>query len=339
VDGSIAISPTGNIAIYGAFTLTGGGGSNLSVFGQAGTTIQSLLFENEVGGSSWSIDSNIEDIAYDAAGNLYAMGKPGSESLVSVYKNGSPTHMDILFQANFTYSSSVDGSIAIAPTGDISIYGAMTGATSLRTYSQSGTLLKEQLFQQSDNPLAWGINNTIEDIAYDSAGNVYAVGKPVDSTQRAIFKSGPSGLLDIQFQTSGFTSTVDGSIAIAPLTAWTLIAGSLIGSDGLPELEGSGTLAASSGNQLRLSHAVPSSLALLFVGLTTVNLPFKGGLFIPAAPFTLPLVTDSSGGVSLAFAMPAGVPQGTELYLQCWQQDAAAIQGYAATNGLKGVAP
>jgi hypothetical protein len=36
---------------------------------------------------------------------------------------------------------------------------------------------------------------------------------------------------------------------------------------------------------------------------------------------------------------PAGVPPGTEIYLQWWVQDSQAVQGYSASNALVATAP
>ena len=40
------------------------------------------------------------------------------------------------------------------------------------------------------------------------------------------------------------------------------------------------------------------------------------------------------GIVSLTTTWPAGVPSGTGLYFQFWIQDAGAVKGFAATDGL-----
>jgi hypothetical protein len=132
---------------------------------------------------------------------------------------------------------------------------------------------------------------------------------------------------------------VDGSIAIKPSTAWTALAGATLGTHGVAELESTGTLSAGPIHTLRLSNAVPNSIATLFVGFLAVNLPFKGGLFIPQAALVLSLGVGADGSVSLPYMVPVGVPSGLEIYMQSWQPDPGATQGYAASTGLKGVTP
>jgi ligand-binding sensor domain-containing protein len=122
--------------------------------------------------------------------------------------------------------------------------------------------------------------------------------------------------------------------------AWTLLGDGLPGAGGLvPELVGSGTLEAGSSNTLTLSDARPSAPAWLVVGLQAVNLPLKGGVLVPDPLLALSLQTSPAGGLALAFHFPAGVPSGTELVLQAWVQDAAGIEGFAASNGLAGLTP
>lgn len=339
VDGSIAISPSGDVAIYGACN-TAGVGSSLKVFNQDGVALKELLFQNGVGSAGAGISLTIEDIAYDAAGTLYAVGKDHLTSPRTIFKEGAGK-MQVLFQETHDYVSTVDGSIAISPTGDISVFGAQSplpGGTSLQTFNQAGTKIGEWLFQNTPGGGSWSINTRIEDIAYDGDGTLYAVGQPNSTTKRTVFKKGAIGM-DIFIEGSGFTSSVDASIAIKPSTAWTPLNGGIFGVDGLPELEATGTLSAGPIHQLRLSHAVPNSIATLFVGFSAVNLQFKGGLFIPQVALVVSLATGADGSVTLPYMVPVGVPPGVEIYLQSWQPDPAAFQDYAASNGLKGITP
>jgi len=110
-----------------------------------------------------------------------------------------------------------------------------------------------------------------------------------------------------------------------------------VGISGVPQLSGSGTLAANSLNQITLANAAPSSPATLVFGLSAINAPFKGGTMVPQPFLTVPLGTNALGAVTLPFAWPANVPAGLAIYFQYWIQDGAATLGYSASNGLKGV--
>ena len=50
------------------------------------------------------------------------------------------------------------------------------------------------------------------------------------------------------------------------------------------------------------------------------------------------LPTSPSGTLTLPFNWPSGVPAGLPLYFQFWISDAGAVAGFAASNGLKGLA-
>jgi hypothetical protein len=119
---------------------------------------------------------------------------------------------------------------------------------------------------------------------------------------------------------------------------WTKVGHALAGSNGVPSLHGSGTLAAGSHDAFHLIGARPAAAAGLFFGLTQVLAPFKGGTLVPAPLLILPLFTGPTGLVDLAFVMPA-VPPGLALVTQVWIADPQAAHGFAASNGLVGVTP
>jgi hypothetical protein len=121
---------------------------------------------------------------------------------------------------------------------------------------------------------------------------------------------------------------------------WTGMGSGLAGVSGTPSLIGSGTLVAGSGNAIDLANAAPSAPAGLFIALSSTPVAFKGGVLLPV-PFlaVLSLATSAAGTVPLPFVMPAGVPTGTQLWLQWAVQDAAAVQGVALSNAIRGIAP
>jgi hypothetical protein len=115
----------------------------------------------------------------------------------------------------------------------------------------------------------------------------------------------------------------------------------LAGVSGDPALVGMGDLGPGSSNTVSLSNAAPAASSGLITALSSSPTPFKGGTLKPF-PFLLDpilLTTDGAGALDLAFSMPAGVPAGTELWVQWAVQDAAAVHGVALSNALLGVTP
>ncbi|MFT7464398.1 MAG: sulfatase activating formylglycine-generating enzyme [Pseudohongiellaceae bacterium] len=130
-------------------------------------------------------------------------------------------------------------------------------------------------------------------------------------------------------------------VATAPAgDAWTDQGCALPGVSGAPLLVGTGTLAGGSANTVELSNGAPVALAGLFLALSSTPVPFKGGTLKPV-PFLPPVFvnTSAAGGISLPFVMTAGLPVGTELWVQWGIQDSAAINSVALSNAIKGVTP
>jgi hypothetical protein len=110
---------------------------------------------------------------------------------------------------------------------------------------------------------------------------------------------------------------------------------------GVPSLTGEGDLSAGSGTgfTLTLSGAFPLKPAYLFVGLSSVPTPFKGGTFYPLPILTsLVFATSGTGQVVLPGAIPAGTPS-VSFVLQYWIEDTFATFGVTASNGLQATMP
>lgn len=122
------------------------------------------------------------------------------------------------------------------------------------------------------------------------------------------------------------------------VTAWQALGHALAGSAGEPLLYGQGLLQAGTSVQLTLKHAIAAQAAAgLIVGTTAINLPFKGGVLVPA-PTLLVLGLPTVGGeLSLASTWPGGIPAGFAVYFQYWIADAAGVKGFAASNAVVGV--
>jgi hypothetical protein len=100
------------------------------------------------------------------------------------------------------------------------------------------------------------------------------------------------------------------------------------------------TLEAQHPIQLLLFGGLAGTPAWLVVGMSAINLPFKGGILKPAPDvIVFAGLTDAAGQVKLQGSVPASAPSGLELWCQWWIVNAAAAQGFAATQAVKGTVP
>jgi len=122
---------------------------------------------------------------------------------------------------------------------------------------------------------------------------------------------------------------------------WKWLAGGLAGTGGIqPQLGGSGDLSGGDLVSLHMSDAHPASAAVLFVGLLAVDVPFKGGILVPAVNVVLPgLSTDGAGSLLLLALWPAGLPPQLPLFMQVWVADPGAVHGVAGSNALQLTTP
>ncbi|HTE06403.1 MAG TPA: hypothetical protein VK824_09420 [Planctomycetota bacterium] len=138
-----------------------------------------------------------------------------------------------------------------------------------------------------------------------------------------------------------FVADHSGSLYVyAGFHAFEDLGSGLAGVAGVPQLAGDGTLCAGTMGTLALSGAVPSGSTFLVLGLRAASAPFKGGTLVPAPEVVLAGLPLSAGGaLALPFTWPSGVPSGAAFHAQCWTPDAAAVQGFSASNAVKGSAP
>jgi len=116
---------------------------------------------------------------------------------------------------------------------------------------------------------------------------------------------------------------------------WTDLGFAKAGTNGFPALVGTGPLQGGTSNQIDLTNALGSTPATLFVGLTNISAPFKGGTLVPSPDILINLGTSPAGTITLPFTWPTGIPLGTKLYWQFWITDAGAANGLSASNGLE----
>jgi hypothetical protein len=127
-----------------------------------------------------------------------------------------------------------------------------------------------------------------------------------------------------------------------PPSPWSDIGFGLAGITGVPALNGTGTLVGSCPLSIDLTNAKPGALAGLFVSVVSIPVNFHGGQVaafptLPGFPLVLPT---GAGSLSLPAIMPVGANGvGLDLFFQYVIPDAAAIDGFALSNTLKGDVP
>jgi hypothetical protein len=143
----------------------------------------------------------------------------------------------------------------------------------------------------------------------------------------------------------GTQTYVDAVAADQTLTithhGWKTLGGGLAGTGGIqPVFTGKGDLSGGELVTLELSSAAPSAATVIFIGLFQLNVPFKGGILVPAPNIVLPgFFTSPAGGLLLPAPWPTGLPAQLVLSLQIWVADAGAIHGVAGSNAVQLTTP
>jgi hypothetical protein len=121
--------------------------------------------------------------------------------------------------------------------------------------------------------------------------------------------------------------------------AWTDEGFALAGVSGLPQLDGSGSMIPTTRQFLTLSNAAPSAASYILASGSSSPTPFKGGTLVPGPSLiNVLLFTSAAGGWSLNFRAPT-LPSGSEVWIQVAIVDAAAVNGVALSNAVKGTTP
>lgn len=133
---------------------------------------------------------------------------------------------------------------------------------------------------------------------------------------------------------------VDADRALTLAGSWVAVPGGAPGGSGTPVLAGSGPLVGGQSVTLTLSNGKPLASAAMIVGFTQLSVAFKGGVLVPSVNLLVPgLALNGAGVISLSFTWAAGLPAGTQVFLQMWMPDAAGPAGFAASNGLRATTP
>jgi hypothetical protein len=168
-------------------------------------------------------------------------------------------------------------------------------------------------------------------IAIDGQGGTYLAGYTYSSdlpVTAGAYQTVRSG------DTDGFIARFD-----QPIAPWTTLAGGSHGAVDVPGLTGFGPLTTGSITVIALRGAAPVKNGLLLAGFTAINLPFAGGVAVPAPDILLNFVTSPSGSLDLVFPWPAAVPAGLEVFLQAWVLDPAGVSGKSSSNTVRASVP
>ena len=125
------------------------------------------------------------------------------------------------------------------------------------------------------------------------------------------------------------------AITARSVNGWSSQAAPLSGTLGAPLLSGAGQMSVGQDVVLRLTNALPGGSATLVIGASVLAAPFKGGTLVPNPDLIIAgLPVDGSGTFELSTVWSDGIPAGLTLAAQFWIQDAGAVNGLAATNGI-----
>jgi len=128
-----------------------------------------------------------------------------------------------------------------------------------------------------------------------------------------------------------------GAVAYHP---WTDLGGAIVFAGGRAELTGGGPLVAEEDLSLALDSGPASTGAWLIASATELGAPFKGGTLWPSPDALLgPFMTNALGELDFEANWPASLPSGFAFVSQVWWPEPSAVEGWGASNGLRGVQP
>jgi hypothetical protein len=120
------------------------------------------------------------------------------------------------------------------------------------------------------------------------------------------------------------------------LEPWSSLSGGVEGTLGPMQLLGGGCPCAGEILSVTLHNALPLAHAFLVLGTTSIEAPFKGGVFVPSLDFVLGgLATGAGGELVLQSVWPPGAPSGLAVFVQAWVKDEGAVQGFAGSTALR----
>ncbi|GEM_PF-1289630 len=220
-------------------------------------------------------------------------------------------------------NSELVGARVLDDSTDLLLLGGDETAVGFHVLTQTGPAVKLTVFDTANTQ----IFQTVV-----SANTTYG-------TFVGFVSSAPIGRINVNDELLGGELVDDIHVYSAGATPWKDLGNGLPGTAGTPLLAGTGPLSAGSANQIDLTNALAAGTTNLVWGFSLINLPFKGGVIGPSIDILLSgLPLDASGSLTIPFVWPAGVPAGTQFWLQHWIADPAGPSGFAASNTLQGEA-
>ena len=228
---------------------------------------------------------------------------------------------------------------------DGSVYMLQPGEIVTRLEAQTGAVLNTY-------PVPLGSNGYAPRFAVDADGRVYLGNGGFPNGALLAFERD----LTLRWQVpvpniniGGPVIAADGTLVVAGVgndlrayrtpSPWTNLGGGIAGALGEPALAGLGTLTAGNTVTFRASNVAPNSLGVFILGASALNVPIFGGTLVPSLDVTLVAAFDAQGRWSLGLPWPANVPTGASTWWQMAVLDLTAPAGFAASAGLRSVAP
>jgi len=279
------------------------------------------------------VNGNQGDNSASGAGAAYVFARSGTAWSQQAYLKASNTDAGDGFGGSVSISGDT---VVVGATGEDSSATGVNGNQSNNVVSASGAAY---VFVRS--------GTTWRQQAYLKASNTDAG----DSFSFSVSVSGDTVVVGATGEDSN-TTGVNGNqsdnsalgagaayVFFGMLDPWTDLGNGLAGTHGEPILTGEGPLASGVTITISLINAKESALSGLFIGASTINIPFKGGTLVPNNDFLLVLTTDAIGHINLQFTPTSVPPSGTTLFLQYWIQDTAGPVGFAASNAVSQTVP
>jgi hypothetical protein len=108
-----------------------------------------------------------------------------------------------------------------------------------------------------------------------------------------------------------------------------------------PSLLADGSLAANGTFTVTFAGMPVNDLGFMFFDLTSLFVPFKGGVMVPGTAFLISFPTPVFAFDTVEFSsiMPPGVPPNTDIFVQGWFLDAGGPKGASASQGWQMITP
>ena len=338
---AIAVGGTGDVFVAGQ------GSDNAFRIVPGGTITQIIDASGDGAGhaleGAWGI-------AVDRAGNVYVTGIDSVNAFM-ITPAGLITQIIDASGDGAGHPLERPYEIAVDAAGNVFVAGS-TGDNAFKI-TPAGVI--SQIIDGSGDGLGHELREP-RSLAVDAAGNVFVEGTLSDNA----FRIGADGAITLIIDASGdgagqafegpwgittdpvgdvFLSSYLNSkvfkVDLEPAGTWLDKQQGLAGAAGLPLLHGAGPPQAGQPITLTLTHAQPLAAAALVVGLSSIDAPFKGGVMVPHPDALLPLGTNAHGAAQLQGVWPAGLPSGTQTFVQWWIVDPSGPAGFAASNALK----